>query len=118
MAINPDVAAHVEDLLAPLGPVAVRRMFGGGGVFLDGLMLGLIVDDTLYFKTDDGNRAAYDAAGMAPFRFTRAGKLVETSLLEVPPDLLDDADALLPWAQAALDAARRSAAKKPAKKRK
>ncbi len=65
---------HVLDLLAPLGPVAARPMFGGFGIYLDGVMFALIADDTLYLKVDEGTRPDYEAAGSAPFRPRPKGK--------------------------------------------
>ena len=63
----------IRDLFAPFGPVAVRRMFGGAGVYCDGLMFGLVSDDTLYFRVDDGNRGAFEAEGLSPFTYEGKG---------------------------------------------
>ena len=99
---------HLLDLLRRWAPVAARRMFGGYGLFRGGIMFGLVSDETLFFKTDAGNRDQYEAAGMAPFRYSRAGKLVALSFHTVPPDLLESADELAPWANAAYEAALRN----------
>ena len=53
MAVNAEFLDYLRDLLDPLGPFAVRRMFGGAGFFEDGVMFGLVADDTLFLKTDD-----------------------------------------------------------------
>ena len=60
MAKPPD-AFHefVMELFTPMGPVSVRRMFGGAGVFKDGLMFALLSDDVIYLKTDAALRAAF-----------------------------------------------------------
>lgn len=116
MAIDSDLKAVLEELLAPMGPVSIRRMFGGGGVFLDGLMFGLVVEDVLYFKADDGNRALFDAEGLAPFTYQKkTGVATLTSYRQSPERLLDEPDELVTWAQAAYAAARR--ARKPARPR-
>ncbi len=65
MAAKPEFRDHVLDLLAPLGPVTARRMFGGFGITLDGVMFALIADDVLYLKVDDRTRPDYEAAGAA-----------------------------------------------------
>jgi DNA transformation protein and related proteins len=110
-------SGYVEDVLeqlAPLGPVQARRMFSGSGLFLGGRMFALILQERLYFKTDDTTRAAFEAAGGEPFVYTKAGgKAVTLSYWTPPPDAVDDALALLPWARRALEAARRAAAVKP-----
>jgi DNA transformation protein len=57
MAVNPEYKAYVLDQLAPLGPVTARAMFGGAGIYLDGVMFALITRaDVLYFRTGDANR--------------------------------------------------------------
>jgi DNA transformation protein len=99
---------HLLDLLRRWAPVAARRMFGGYGLFRGGIMFGLVADEALFFKTDAGNRPAYEAACMAPFRYRRAGKMVALSFHAVPPDLLEAGDELAPWAAGAYAAALRT----------
>ena len=114
MAIDDDLKALLEEHLAPLGPVVIKRMFGGGGVFLDGLMFGLVIEDVLYLKSDDGNRAAFVAEGLEPFRYAKTGGATTVmSYWQAPERLLDEPDELRTWARNAYAAARRS--KKPAK---
>ena len=119
MAVNASLTGLLKELLAPLGQVGVRRMFGGAGVYCDGLMFGLIARDTLYFKADDGNRPAYEAEGMAPFAYEARGRTVELgSFWRMPERLLDEPDEMVEWARAALAAARRAeASKNPAGRR-
>lgn len=109
MPASPEYRAFIADLLAPMGPVKVRRMFGGAGVFLDGLMFGLIKDDELYFKVDDGNRADFEDAGEEPWRYQRKGrKPVALSYYRAPDALYDDPEELQSWARQAFEAALRS----------
>jgi DNA transformation protein and related proteins len=106
MAVSPDFLAHITDQLTGFGPVAVRRLFGGAGLFRAGRMFGLVAADVLYFKVGDGNRAAYDAAGAKPFTYQRLSATAAlTSYREVPADVLDDPDLLADWARAAWAAA-------------
>jgi len=110
MPVSPDFIAHISDQLAGFGPMAVRRMFSGAGLFRNGRMFGLIADDVLYFKVGDGNRAAYAAAGAKPFTYQRKGAAAAlTSYCEVPADVLDDPEALAEWARAAWAAAQSAA---------
>ncbi len=67
MAVSSEYKAFVAEQLEPLGPVTTRNMFGGAGVYLDGLMFGLIANETLYFKVDDRNRVDYESEGLGPF---------------------------------------------------
>jgi DNA transformation protein and related proteins len=59
---------HLMDRLAPLGLPSYKFMFGGFGIYVDGLMMGLVADDVLWLRTDDGNRPDYEARGIKPFQ--------------------------------------------------
>lgn len=104
--------------LLPVGPVEARPMFGGFGLYLDGLMFALIAHDRLYFKADDGNRQDFIAAGSAPFSYQGRNRPIELSYYEIPAAVLDDPAVLPRWVAGAQDAARRAQAKKPARRRK
>jgi DNA transformation protein len=105
VAERPEFVEHVLELVAPLGGVTARGMFGGWGIFCQGLMFALIAGETLYLKVDDGNRAAFEAAGLAPFRYHGRTKQVVLPYRMAPPDALDNAAEFLPWARGAFDAA-------------
>ncbi|HEX7027395.1 MAG TPA: TfoX/Sxy family protein [Gammaproteobacteria bacterium] len=96
---------YVLELLAPLGQPVGRRMFGGYGIFNDGLMFAIIADRQLYFKTDARNVMEYIDRGLPPFTYRRSGKNVSLSYYRTPDEILDDSEALLSWAQRALQAA-------------
>lgn len=98
----------VVEGLQPLGPVVARPMFGGHGIFLDGLMFALVAYDQLYFKVDDHNRAAYQEAGLAPFTYTGKGKPMQMSYYEAPSEGFDDPDVLCEWAREAYAATLRA----------
>lgn len=117
MAVSDEYKEFVAEQLEPLGPVRIRNMFGGAGVYLDDLMFGLISSETLYFKIDERNRADYEAEGMEAFtvELTRGGT-GSFSYYEVPERLYDDPDELVQWARKALDAALAAKSDKPKKK--
>jgi DNA transformation protein len=102
---------YVNEMLAALGAVHARAMFGGHGLYLDDVMFAIVVDDTLYLKCDAGNHEALRQAGARPFRYRRGAREIEMGFLSAPDEALDDADTLCGWAQGALGAARRAAAK-------
>ena len=113
MATESDFVATVLDLLSPWGGVTARRMFGGYGIYRQGLMFALGADDVLYLKVDDQNRPAYQQAGMGPFTYDGKSKTVTLPYWEAPSELFDDADAMIDWARGAFAAAMR--ARKPGK---
>jgi DNA transformation protein and related proteins len=103
--------AFYQELLAPLGPITLTRMFGKIGVFCEGVMLGMIHDDALYLRVDDGNRALFaEATAIAPLDYIKGGKTIPLSFWRVPDRLFDDPDDLLVWARSGLAAAHRVSA--------
>ena len=112
MVASDGFAEFLREQLAPLGRVTMRRMFGKTGVFCDGVMLGMVADDTLYFRVDDENRAAFkEAESSPPLNYEKQGRTIDLSFWRAPERLLDDPDELVAWARVALAAARRVAAK-------
>jgi DNA transformation protein len=108
-----EFVSYVVESLQPLGPVSARRMFGGHGIYLDGVMFALIASDQLYLKVDDANRAAYEAAGLEPFTYTGKGAPIRMSYHEAPGEGFDDPEVLCAWAREAYAAALRARAARP-----
>ena len=108
---------HLRDLLAPWGEVTARAMFGGYGVYVDGLIIGVIIDEALYLKTDEQTRDRFAAAGCAPFIYEMKGKPLPMSYWSLPDDAMDSPQAMQPWARMAIEAAQRKPARKPRAKR-
>ena len=111
MVASDSFAAFLREQLAPLGRVAMRRMFGKTGVFCDGVMLGMVTENTLYFRVDDQNRATFkEAEAFPPLNYQKKGCTIDLSFWRVPERLFDEPDELVAWARAALEAAGRVAA--------
>lgn len=108
---------QVVSRLNAVAPVTARGMFGGYGLYLEGVMFALIAYETLYFKVDDENREDYLAAETGPFIYNRNGKLIEMSYYQLPDAVFEDVEALAEWVQKAHAAARRSKQKKTMKKK-
>jgi len=107
--MDPD---HIRELFACFGKVDVRRMFGGAGVFADGMMIALVSREVVYLKADAETIPAFDREGLMPFSYgTKVGERVITSYWRMPDRLYDDADELAEWARASLGVARRKAAR-------
>ena len=113
-----DYVDFVLDALADWHTVTGRRMFGGYGLFRQGVMFALIIDETLYFKVDGSTRPAFEQAGSTPFVYHAKGKPVALSYWQVPPDLFEDSEQLGQWAQKAWQVALRAQALKPVSKTK
>lgn len=118
MSNSSDYIDYLVEHLAPIGLVTARSMFGGHGIYCDGRMFGLVAQDVLYLKVDDINRAHFEAKGLGPFRYEKAGGAAAVmSYYECPSAALDDQDILLEWARLGMEAALRAPAK-PKKRRK
>lgn len=117
MPVSPEFMEFLVDQLEPMGPVQSKRMFGGAGLFLDGAMFGLVVDDGLYLKADDENRPDFEALKLGPFTYKKKTRKepVKLSYFEAPPGLAEDQDDFCDWSQKAWEAARRSAKGRAAK---
>jgi DNA transformation protein and related proteins len=111
MVASDSFAEFLREQLAPLGHITMRRMFGKTGVFCDGSMLGMVTDNTLYFRVDDHNRAALEeAASFPPLNYKKKGSTIDLSFWRAPERLFDEPDEFVAWARIALAAAHRVAA--------
>lgn len=118
MAVSQEYLDFVLEMLEPVGPVAARRMFGGAGIFLDGVMFALVTREQLYFRVDDQTRGDFLEQGCEPFMYrTKKGERGLSSYYEAPDHLLDDADEMAEWGRSAADAAFRVRAAKEGKRR-
>ena len=109
---------HCLELLGPLGAARSRRMFGGHGLYVDDLFIGIVGAERLYLKVDAQTRPQFEAAGCTPFRFSADGKLIALGYFSAPDEAIESAPLMQPWARLALAAALRArAAKPPAAKR-
>jgi len=112
MATNA-LALHCTELLAPLGAVRVRRMFGGHGIYLDELFIAIIAFDRLYLKAGPTSRAQFEAAGCEPFVYDRKTESVALGYWSAPADAMESPALMEPWARLALQAALAARAVKP-----
>ena len=99
---------HLAELFEAFGPVTARRMFGGHGIYRDGVMFGLVADDALYLKADDRNRAMFESCGLPRFEYTKQGRAISVSYYLAPGEALEDPDTLADWARPAFEAALRA----------
>jgi DNA transformation protein len=113
MTATDDFAAFAVELLGAAGRVAARRMFGGYGLYCDGVMFALIADDVLYLKADDVNRPALARAGSAPFTYEAKGRRTIMAYWRAPDEAMETRELMTPWARGALAAALRARAARP-----
>lgn len=117
MAVQAQFLAYVLEQLAGLGSLRSNRMFGGVGLYSDGLFFGLIDDDSLYFKTDDSNVAPYRERRMPKFMPFPDRPEAVLGYHQVPADVIEDAEMLVEWARRSVAVALASRARKSAPKK-
>lgn len=106
--------ADLEDFFAPVGPVAVRPMFSGHGVYVGTACFAISAFGTIWLKAEPAHEPAFEAAGCRPFSMTTADGVTKTmrAFWSLPDAALDDPDVLKRWCGPALAAARQAAAAK------
>jgi DNA transformation protein len=119
--MSAELITHLLDLLAGTrwaGRVRSRRMFGGYGLYCDDRMAAIVMNDTLYLKTDPTNRPQFLAQGLAPFIYSKKGVPTPLSYYQAPAEALEDGTELAEWLESARQAAVRAALKprKPSKR--
>jgi DNA transformation protein and related proteins len=102
--------AHYQELLAPLGLIRMRAMFGGHGIYCDEMFLAIVIDDQLYLKVDALTQPRFEQAGCTPFLYHIKGKTAAMSYWSAPADALESPQRMRPWAELALQAAHRKRA--------
>ncbi len=96
----------IRDLFAGLGPVSIRRMFGGKGIYFDGVIIAIVLRGELMLKADAVSAPAFAEAGCTQWTYvgSRHGKNVAMPYWSAPDGALDDADEMTPWARKAYEA--------------
>jgi DNA transformation protein and related proteins len=113
--VSPD---DIQELFLVFGPVSVRRMFGGAGIYADGTMFALVARGVIYLKTDEINTPAFERENLAPFTYeTKDGKRGVMSYRRMPDRLYDDPEELATWARESLAAAQRARPERSSKAR-
>jgi DNA transformation protein len=103
-----DYIEFLKELFHEFGAVTARKMFGGHGIFYDGLMIGLVADGTLYLKADDMTATRFKEHGLAQFQYQKNDRLVGMSYYQAPEEAMEDPLVMRNWAQLAFEAALRA----------
>ncbi|MDX2503518.1 MAG: TfoX/Sxy family protein [Gammaproteobacteria bacterium] len=107
-----EFVTYVVELMQPMGPVRAKGMFGGHGIFLEGIMFGLVADSVLYLKVDKETEMQYKARGLEAFTYHKKGKEYKMSYYQAPEEILEDGEEMTTWANKAYEVAIKAASKK------
>ncbi len=102
-----DFIAYLHELFADFGAITTRAMFGGHGLYHEGVLIGVVIDDGLYLKVDAQTQALFQAEGCSPYIYRQSPKPLTMSYWSVPDAAMDSSQAMLPWARLAYAAALR-----------
>jgi len=111
-SVEKEFVSYVVELMQSIGPVCAKGMFGGHGIFLEGLMFGLVADSILYLKADKENENEFNARGLEAFTYNKKGKEFRMSYYQVPEEALENEEEMKIWANKSCSAALRTASKK------
>ena len=109
---------YLREVFADFGPVTARRMFGGYGLYHEGLMFGLVAQEALYLKSDAENVHFFAAEGLEKFSYEKQGKRYSIAYYQAPDTVYDDPEDAALWARRAYAAALRAGDVKRRKGRK
>lgn len=112
-----EFADFVTEQMAGLGHISARRMFGGHGLYCDGLFLAIITGDKFYLKADAQTQPAFEERGLLRFTYSARGKTVQLMYYEAPAEVFDETQAMQHWGRLALQAAVRAHAPAARKRR-
>lgn len=109
---------YLEEVFEQFGPIAAKKMFGGYGIYYNGLMFALVSDDMLYLKADEENSGYFKIAGLSQFEYNKNGKSVKMSYYQAPDEIMEDREQAAVWARRSYESALRSQASKSKPKKK
>ena len=100
---------YIQDLLSPFGEFKSRSMFGGYGIYKNGMIIAIIIDEELYFKADQEVKTYFESFGSEQFSyFSKNGKKVHMSYWKAVPDILEQQDLMERWIDFSYEVALRS----------
>lgn len=112
---RPEFVDYVLEQMAFVRGLHVRAMFGGYGVYQDGLIFAIIVNDALYLKSDAVIQRDFEEKYLQPFTYVAYGKPVTMQYFEAPPEVFEESDSMRYWVEKALGASIRQSAHSPNK---
>jgi len=99
---------YLDVVFREFGTITSKKMFGGYGVYHQGIMFALVADDQLYLKTDNVNEKYFIEKSLAQFEYQKGDKVVKMSYFLAPDDIMDDAEQAMIWGTRSFDAAKRA----------
>lgn len=103
-----DFVGYVQETFAPFGPLEPKRMFGGYGIYHQGIMIAIVADEVLYLKADQESAPQFEALGLSRFEYVQRGRIVRMSYYAAPEEVFEDPEQASLWGRRAYEAALRA----------
>ena len=104
----------LRELFAAAGPIQIRKLFGGQGIYADGMIIAVVVRGELMLKVDSTTADEFAEAGSRRWQYARSGRTpVDMPYFTLPEDAFEDSDSAAHWLRLALGAAHRVKAAQP-----
>ena len=107
-----EFVSYIVELMSSIGPVYAKGMFGGHGIYLDGIMFALVANSVLYLKSDEHTENEFKEKGLEPFTYNKKGKEYAMSYYQAPEEALEDSEEMRLWANKAYVVALKAASRK------
>ncbi|MCW9013481.1 MAG: TfoX/Sxy family protein [Gammaproteobacteria bacterium] len=99
---------YLQEVFEPFGNIYARKMFGGYGIYFDGVMFGLVANDTLYLKADASTANDFESRNLSQFEYKKGNKIIKMSYYLAPEEIFDDPEKATIWAKRAYEVAFRA----------
>lgn len=106
-----EFVSYVVELMGSMGPIYAKGMFGGHGIYLEGLMFALVANGVLYLKVDESTVTEYEDKGLVAFTYNKKGKKYKMWYYQAPEEALEDSEEMKYWANKAYGVAVMAAAR-------
>ena len=110
--MSDEFITEIQDALSDFGAIHTRKMFGGYGVYHQGIMFALVADGELYLKANEATAKQFQSCGLGPFTYVKNGKAMKMSYYQAPADFFEDKVSARQWALLAFDVAYEQSQKK------
>ncbi len=110
---NPFHEYVMNEVFYDFDNISSRPMFGGFGIYQDGVFFALIDQDSLYFKVDETSRKDFEELGSKQFTYPmKSGKISSLNYFELPEEIIENREELSKWVEKSVTVAQNAKNKK------
>lgn len=95
----------LEDILSFDQSLFFKKMFGGYGLYKNGLMVGIVDEETMFLRVKKEDFVLEKSKGCLPFSYESRGKTIELLYIKIEDEELEDEMVLAQKLKKGLEAA-------------